>query len=144
MTVETVSTNSVMGVTDAIHFRMRTIDEMIEAIDKGFPKQALRNTAKRVFTEAGEAMKFVYRVVPEATYKRRTRLTPAESERTERLARVIGYAEHVWDDRESAREWLLKVHPELNGKAPIYMAMSELGARRVEQLLDTILHGLPL
>ena len=138
------TTTGVLGGAQTFHVSMCTAEDMIEAIEKGFPKVALRNTAKRVFTEPGEAMKFVYRIVPEATYKRRTRLTPAESERTERLARVIAQAEHVWDDRESAQEWLLKPHPELRGKEPIYFAMTELCARRVEELLNTSLHGLPV
>ena len=72
----------------------------------------------------------MYRIVSEATYKRRTRLTAAESERTERLARVIASAELVWDDRAAAKDWLLTPHPELNGKKPLDAAMSELGAAR--------------
>ena len=143
MTATETNTGVLGGIT-AVHVAMGTVEDMIEAIEKGFLKVALRNAAKRIFTEPGEAMKFVYRIVPEATYKRRTRLTPAESERTERLARVIAQAEYVWDDQEAAREWLLKEHPELRGKAPIYFAMTELGARRVEQLLNSILHGIPL
>jgi putative toxin-antitoxin system antitoxin component (TIGR02293 family) len=70
-------------------------------------------------------------------------LTAAESERTERLARVIASAEVVWDDRADAKEWLLTPHPELNGKKPLDAAMSELGARQVEELLDRIYYGIP-
>jgi uncharacterized protein (DUF2384 family) len=33
-------------------------------------------------------------------------LSPAESERTERLARVVATAEDVWQDREQARRFL--------------------------------------
>ena len=45
----------------------------------------------------------VYRVVPIATFKRRTRLTPEESARTERLARIVALAEALWEEREDAR-----------------------------------------
>jgi putative toxin-antitoxin system antitoxin component (TIGR02293 family) len=85
----------------------------------------------------------VYSVVPEATYKRRSRLTAAESERTERLARVIALAEYVWDSAEDAREWLKSPHSELSGQQPLHRAKSELGAREVEELLDRIFYGLP-
>ena len=41
-----------------------------------------------------EQRALMHRIVPEATFKRRReRLSPAESERTERLARVVATAE---------------------------------------------------
>ena len=86
----------------------------------------------------------MYRVVPEATFKRRReRLSPSESERTERLARVVAAAEYVWDSPENARRFLSATHPELRGRAPLNAAMTELGARQVELILEKIFHGLP-
>ncbi len=86
----------------------------------------------------------MYRVVPEATYKRRSRLTVVESERTERLARVIATAESVWGDAEDAKIWLNTAHPELEGQLPLEAAFFELGARRVEELLARLEYGLPV
>lgn len=86
----------------------------------------------------------MYKVVPEATYKRRTRLTSTESERTERLARVIALAEYTMNDRERAHTWLTKPHLELSGKSPIQAAMTEIGARQVEWVLNAIFYGLPV
>ena len=84
-------------------------------------------------------------MVPQATWKRRTkRLSVDESERTERLARVLAHAEYVWDDREQAREWMSKPHRELGDRAPLDVARTELGARRVEALLDKLFYGLPV
>jgi len=84
------------------------------------------------------------RIVPEATFKcRRDRLSAAESERTERMARVVANAEYVWDNREDARRFLPTAHPGLGGKTPIDAAMTELGARQVEEILGKIFHGLP-
>lgn len=86
----------------------------------------------------------MYRIVPEATFKRRReRLSPAESERTERLARVIATAEHVWGDLDAARRFLTTPHPALAGKTPVDSAKTELGARQAEELLAAIEHGLP-
>ena len=85
------------------------------------------------------------RIVPSATYKRRRNILKVdESERTERLARVIASAEYVWDDSEKARRWLTKPHPELGRKSPVDAALTELGARQVEDLLDRIFYGLPV
>jgi putative toxin-antitoxin system antitoxin component (TIGR02293 family) len=133
----------VTRIAEVLGLKARTLADLSQAVERGLPKQALRRTADRVFIERGAARKFAGKVVPEATYKRRTRLTVEESERTERLARAIAAAEYVWDDRDSAREWLNTPHPELDDRTPLQASMTELGARRVERVLDRILYGLP-
>jgi putative toxin-antitoxin system antitoxin component (TIGR02293 family) len=130
-------------VAEVLGVKARNIRDLALAVQKGLPKHALSRTVHRVMPERGAARKFLVKVVPEATFKRRTRLSPGESERTERLARVIAAAEYVWDDRNDAREWLNTPHPELENRTPMQTAMTELGARRVEDLLDCILYGLP-
>lgn len=133
----------VMGGTPVLGRRIKSIGELQKAISLGLPKRALRITVERVYLSTGEVRRAMFRIVPEATFKRRTRLSQGESERTERLARVIAAAEHAWDDREDAREWLTKPHPELGNVSPLESAGSELGARRVEELLDRLFYGIP-
>src|SRR6266571_1075585 len=78
--------------------------ELNDAVERGLPKATLRNVLRRVFTDSSEQRAMMHRIIPEATYKRRPeRLSRAESERTERLARVVAIAEDVWQDREQAR-----------------------------------------
>jgi putative toxin-antitoxin system antitoxin component (TIGR02293 family) len=132
----------VMGGMSILGCTISSVEDLSKAISNGLPKLALRVTVKRASTGSHDVSQLVYKIVPEATYKRRTRLTPAESERTERLARVIATAEFVWDDRDAAHSWLHAAHPELSGRTPIQCAMSELGARQVEELLDKIFYGL--
>ncbi len=98
---------------------------------------------ERIYSSAGDVRRVMFRIVPEATFKRRVRLSHSESERTERLARVIAAAEHVWEDRTDAREWLTKSHPELGKRSPLECAMTELGARQVEDLLERLFYGIP-
>jgi len=141
MMVELEKMSEMMGGT--LRFTMSSVGDLADRVSEGLPKTALRNTAHHLFDTPGEATSLMYRIVPEATYKRRTRLTPTESERTERLVRVVVSAEIVWDDRAAAKEWLLTPHPELNGKKPLDAALSELGARQVEELLDRIYYGIP-
>lgn len=134
---------NVMGGVAILGRRIRSIDELESTVSRGLPKRALRLTAERISPSAGEARRVMFRIVPEATFKRRTRLSAAESERTERLARVIAAAEYAWSDEENAREWLAKPHPELGKRTPLESAMTELGARRVEELLDRMIYGIP-
>ncbi len=37
----------------------------------------------------------------------------------------------------------MKPHPELNRRTPLDAALTELGARQVEQLLERIFYGVP-
>jgi putative toxin-antitoxin system antitoxin component (TIGR02293 family) len=133
----------VMGGVAILGSRVVSAQDLEAAVETGLPKQALRLTLGRAIASAKEARTMLYRVVPEATYKRRTRLTHAQSERTERLARVIAAAENVWGDRLDAQAWLAKPHPELENRSPLEAAMSELGARRAEELLSRIFYGIP-
>jgi putative toxin-antitoxin system antitoxin component (TIGR02293 family) len=87
---------------------------------------------------------FIYSVVPSATFKRRARLSVPESERTERLARVVALTESLWGDENEARTFLNRPHPLLEDQTPLNVARTEIGARRVEQLLHDIEHGLPV
>ena len=133
----------VMGGKTILGRHIRSIDDLERSVSHGLPKRALRSTAERLCPSAGEARRVIFRIVPEATFKRRTRLSTEESERTERLARVIAAAEHAWNDQDDAREWLTKPHPELGNRTPFEAGMTELGARRVEELLDRLYYGIP-
>jgi putative toxin-antitoxin system antitoxin component (TIGR02293 family) len=134
----------VLGGHRALVKPMKSIMELSAAVERGLPKATLRNVASRVFSDAADQRALMYRIVPEATYKRRReRLSAAESERTERLARVIATAEDVWQDREQAKRFLTTPHPEIGGKTPLDAALTELGARQAEEIMARIVYGLP-
>ena len=131
-------------VEDVMGSQTEGLMQLAEAVSQGLPKSMLKTTVKHVFPEASEQIRFLYRVVPEATFKRRQgRLSPAESERTERLARVIATAEYCLNDKAIAREFLTSPHWHFKGKMPIEAALTELGARQVEELLFGMAFGLP-
>ena len=62
--------------------RANILGDLSRVVERGLPKAALSRTVSRVFVERGAASKFLVKVVPEATFKRRIRLTAQESERT--------------------------------------------------------------
>jgi putative toxin-antitoxin system antitoxin component (TIGR02293 family) len=131
----------VMGMKRTV----RSLADLSGAVVCGLPKSALRHCVDRVAASPQERRRLMSRVVPEATFKRRrNQLKLEESERTERLARVIATAEYVWDDREEARRFLTTPHPELDDRRPLDAALTELRARRVEEMLWSIFHGLPV
>ena len=124
---------------------IRTVRELESAVSSGLPKRSLERLSTRLYDDRRTASAYKFKVVPQATWKRRSkRLSVEESERTERLARVLAHAEYVWDDRDQAREWMSKPHRELNDGTPLEAARTELGARRVEELLEKLFYGLPV
>src|SRR4051794_19340931 len=124
--------------------KVRTVRDLEFAVSAGLPKSALERLSSRLYRDRRTASAYKFKVVPQATWKRRSRrLSVEESERTERLARVLAAAEYVWDDRHLAREWMNKPHRELGDHSPLETARTELGARRVEALLEKLFFGLP-
>jgi putative toxin-antitoxin system antitoxin component (TIGR02293 family) len=98
--------------------------------------------ARYVYGNSPDAAALMQRVIPAATFHRRgEELKPQEGERVERLARVIATAEYVWNSADDARVFLSGPHAMLGGKRPIEVALTELGARRVENLLWSLFHG---
>lgn len=116
--------------------------ELDELVSQGLPKQALRAGVAHVCLNPDDRRKLLYRIIPEATYKRRReRLTTEESGRAERLARVYATAQYVWGSDDDARVFLHTPHPLLQGRTPLDVSMTELGARRVEELLWQLFYG---
>jgi putative toxin-antitoxin system antitoxin component (TIGR02293 family) len=143
--IEAARVAEVLGGTKVLKRRVRSLSDLERSVAAGLPKGTLRNCVTHLMTDKAEIARFIYKVVPQGTYKRRrTSFNADESERIERLARLIAMAEFVWDDRDDARRFLLSPHPALDGRPPIDLAQSELGARQVEALLENILHGLPV
>lgn len=117
--------------------------ELDEQVSRGLPKAALKAGVARMGRNADERRELLHRVVPEATWKRRRdRLSATESEKTERLARVFATARYVWDSDEDALAFLHAPHAMLGGRAPLDVAMTELGARRIEALLWRLFYGI--
>lgn len=143
-TMEARQVGEVLGGHRILGKPMTSILQLNDAVERGLPKATLRNVARRVFSDAAEQRALMHRIVPEATYKRRREsLSPAESERTERLARVVAMAEDVWEDRDQARRFLTTPHAEMGGKSPLDAALTELGARLAEEVMARIVYGLP-
>lgn len=117
--------------------------ELDDRIAHGLPKDALKASVDRVLLAGEDRKRLLYRIIPEATYKRRRgTLTADESGRTERLARVFATAAYVWNAEDDARAFLSAPHPMLQGRTPLDVSMTELGARRVEELLWKLYYGL--
>ena len=83
------------------------------------------------------------KIVPRATYQRADRLSLQVSETTERLARLYALAMFAFQDADQAARFLANPHPELDDRLPCEVALTEVGGREVEEVIERGLHGLP-
>src|SRR5437016_14334076 len=132
-----------LGGRAAVGRHVKTLADLDAAFNAGFPRSALDHVLEFA-APAAERAKLRNRVVPRATYQRSRRLSPVHSAATERLARIAAMARWIWEDDEKARAFLWRPHPELGGRRPIEAALTELGAREVEEVLQRGVHGFPV
>lgn len=122
---------------------VESLQDLRLAVEEGLTVETLHRIADDLGRDDAEAARIRHAIVPRTTLRRRTRLSREEGERTARLARLLVLAEQVWEDRELAREFLLSPQPQLGGEPPVVLALTELGAREVEELLFRLEYGLP-
>lgn len=85
-------------------------------------------------------------VVPKRTLARRRAgdepLTVEESDKAVRLLRIAWRADRTFGEHEKAHRWLRKPKRQLAGETPVAFLASESGARKVEEMLFRIDHGM--
>lgn len=130
-----------LGDSKVLHHKLKTYDDLEKFAKSGVPKQGLRKLADYV-SRGENTTSFIYKVVPEATYKRNKKLSPEVGEKTIRIARLLAITIFILGTEDRAVDFLNKSHMQLGG-IPIDLALTEIGARRVEELLWKIYYGLP-
>jgi putative toxin-antitoxin system antitoxin component (TIGR02293 family) len=144
MSVDSEKVAEILGGEEVLYENVRSSADLQRVVKEGLPVRALDEAVRYVAGSGRTARVLRDRLVPRATRARRTRLSLPESERVERLARVMALAEQVWESRDDAREFLAQPHSMLEERSPLEMAETELGARRVERLLMNLEYGLPV
>ncbi|KFE43920.1 antitoxin [Pseudomonas syringae] len=80
-----------------------------------------------------------------STLERRKRenknLDPVASERLDRIAAVCHLAEEVFEDREAAANWMSKPNKALGKGTPIMLCETEIGAKQVRRVLQSLEWG---
>ena len=122
---------------------MRELDSIVR---EGMPKRALDRLL--VFLAAPSrgkdlSVQLRNKIVPRATYQRVDRFNQQVGETTERLARLYALALSVFEDGTAATRFLMNPHPELDDRTPFDVALTEIGGREVEDVIERGLHGLP-
>jgi putative toxin-antitoxin system antitoxin component (TIGR02293 family) len=127
---------------------VRSWIDLHDRLTKGLPKEMYHHVFQLLATQAfpKDVVRRLERfVVAPATLKRRKeRLSPEESERLARVARLLAMTTRVFDDPQDTARFLTRPHPLFGRKSPIDLVQSDLGLRQVEEVLAKILYGLPV
>jgi putative toxin-antitoxin system antitoxin component (TIGR02293 family) len=115
---------------------------LVSAVRRGLPLAAI-DRLRQWGILAAEIERLV---IPRRTLAHRRKtgqpLSPVESERALRVARVVSLADRTFGDRDKSDVWLRRPTRVLAGEAPLAAIDSEPGARLVEDLLVRIDHGI--
>jgi putative toxin-antitoxin system antitoxin component (TIGR02293 family) len=144
--LEVAKVAAAMGGRRALGAEPRSVGELAEVVERGLPRAVVRALASTATPDRDiESRRRVEALVASpATLKRSPRLSPAASERAERLARIAALAQQALGDAAEAKAWLNQPHPLFADRPPIDVAATDLGARQVERVLLNIEHGLPV
>ena len=134
-----------LGGKRVLRADVRTIADLNRLVLAGLPFRSLRLLSARY--RPAQRSEVEQLVVPRTTMLRREQegvLSRDESERLERIARITALAEHVLESHEEAEQFLTSPHALLEGIPPLEMAVTDLGARRVEGILWGLEYSLPV
>jgi putative toxin-antitoxin system antitoxin component (TIGR02293 family) len=133
-----------LGGPRVLGTQLNTVTELAAAVAHGLPRTVVAEIATQAAGNPEGRRKVAALVVSPATYKRSPQLSPAASERAERLARITALAQQALGSDDEARAWLGEAHPLLGNRPPIEVAATDLGARQVERILLNIEYALPV
>jgi putative toxin-antitoxin system antitoxin component (TIGR02293 family) len=117
--------------------------ELAELVREGLPVKSLFLLALRLDLNQAEISEKIG--IPQRTLTRRAaqdaRLTPAESDRTVRLAQVFANATETLGSGDKAAAWLKTPNRALRGGRPLDQVDTDPGVRELEDLLGRIAYG---
>ena len=146
MSVPVEKIAEVLGGQRVLGRRVRSMLELDTIVREGMPKSALDTFIALLIAPncgADFTVQLRNKIVPRATYQRVERFNLQVGETTERLARLYALALSVFDDRAAVTRFLMTPHPELENRTPFDVALTEIGGRQVEEIIERGLHGLP-
>jgi len=116
--------------------------KLLRLVENGLPTRVINHLMERGLTRS----EVFGTIIPLRTWKhrksRREPLSPEESERVVRTAKILARAQAVLGDETAALDWLRTPKRRFEGRTPIRMLSTEPGGRLVEQMLIQIDQGM--
>jgi putative toxin-antitoxin system antitoxin component (TIGR02293 family) len=133
----------VLGGAKVLGRGVRSPGDLADQVRKGLPFAAL----SAVMEECGISSNVVCEVLQLSSrnfLRRRDqkRLSPVESDRLYRLARVLAHANRVFEDPDESAEWIQTPNTALGKQQPLTLLDTDIGVQQVDQVLGRIEHGI--
>ena len=119
----------------------RSEREFVALVEGGLPTSTVAHMEERGL-EKSEVFTIVHPRTLKHRKSRKQHLSPEESERALRMARLLAQAESVWGNRESALRWMRGPKRRFEGRTPFELLRTEPGGRLVEEMLTQIDDGM--
>ncbi len=132
-----------LGGPQVLDQEIRSDLELVEMLRDGLPISAVDAVVRGGTLTPQEVESLV---IPRRTLahrrQKKQRLSPEESDRLARIARISALAEETFQNLEKAARWLRKPNRALGGAVPLQLLSMGEGARLVEETLGQIAHGI--
>ena len=141
--METEAIAEALGGRRVLKTAVKKPDDLAQLVRRGLPAGTVAALAEKL--HLGNNVLTRKLGIPQRTMTRRlsqaSHLSPAESDRMVRMARVYANAVEMIGDREKAIEWLSTPNRALGGERPLDQLDTDMGARMVEDVLGRIAYG---
>lgn len=117
--------------------------ELADRMREGLPYAAMESTMTALGISRERLADIVH--LPARTAARRKlqqKLTPDESDRLFRVARVLAHARGTFGQPDKASRWLQRANQALAGQVPLDLLGTDIGVQLVEDILGRIDHGI--
>jgi putative toxin-antitoxin system antitoxin component (TIGR02293 family) len=133
-----------VSVPPVLDVKAGEIDQLVVKVTQGFSYQSLMQFIERAQLSKEDAIRLI-KISPRTMHRRKEtgKLSPEESDRLVRAARIIDHARQLFEnDVKAANRWLSTPQPALAGATPLEYARTEVGAREVEALISRLEYGI--
>lgn len=141
--METEEIVDVLGGRKVLGSAIKSHADLAQMVRSGLPAGSIPALAEKLHLGNNALSRKLG--IPQRTLTRRlsqgSTLTPAESDRAVRMARVYANAVEMIGDRDKAIEWLSTPNRALGGERPLDQLDTDMGARMVEDILGRIAYG---
>jgi len=121
---------------------MRELDAVVR---EGLPESALKHVLDAVtaYDDGKGWEEYWNKIAPQSRRGRKDRFSFQVSETIERLAHLYALSFLIFRDPIDTSRFMLEPHPELGDRKPVDVALTEVGGREVEDVIERGLYGLP-
>ena len=134
---------AVLGGPKVVGRSVRSAEDLAQRVREGLPFSALSAVVQQYGLSRDVVCEILH--LSRRNFLRRkqqNRLSPDESDRLYRLARVLAHANRVFEDPEESAAWIQTPNRALGKQQPLTLLDTDIGVQQVDQVLGRIEHGI--